>query len=837
MPNKVTDAHAYKLIGKDYTTPDLYAKVTGRARYAEDFRADGMLFAKLLLSPLPHARVKRIDASAALAMPGVKAILTQDDLPAPAAYITDDGQVVQPNPKAERGLTNEPLFQGEPILAVAAVDELTAAEAIEKIRVDLERLPFVVDPLESLRPGGANARTEGNVWMRPAPAPAPPGGRPPAPPQPAVHELKWTEAEFADAKQGRMPMGKATDEWSFGDLEAGFKNAALILDETFVTPNTSHQCLETRSSMAYWQNGKVYVHCSTQSTAQTVPGVARWLGLDPSNVVVISEYTGGGFGSKVTSGISLIIPALLSKKVNAPVMMRLTREEEHYIGRARPSLHGRLKAGFTKEGKLTALDMFVVCDNGPYDPVNDANNSGRIVSLLYQPGAMRWRGVTVLTNTPPRSAQSQPGGMQGVLLMEPLMAKAARKLGVDQVAIRRINAPRGKAPMGGMVKGKRDHVTSAFVPEALDRGAELFRWDERKAQPKRIGTKARGVGVAISAYSAGTIGFDGLFVIKPDGRIYIQSGIGNLGTESVIDVHRVVAELLGVPWEKCEVTWGNTAKNLPWSCPSGGSQTIHAMTRAAHAVAMDGKRKLQEIAAKDLGGKPEDYEVANERVFRKGGAGMTLAQAAQRAIKLGGVYDGHELPKEINKFTVASATALAGQGLMAVAKDKYPRDGLTNSYVAGFAEVEIDLETGRYRIVDYLAIADVGIVIHPRAFGGQVLGRSMLGIGHALGQKWVYDQHYGLPLAKRFHYNKPPTILDIPAKMQWEALGIPDPETPVGARGIGEPPVGAGCASVLNAISDALGDEIYRRAPVTADVILASFEAGRPAQDPLRAHI
>ncbi len=839
MPNKVTDTHApYKLIGKDYATPDLYAKVTGRARYAEDFRADGMLFAKLLLSPLPHARVKRIDASAALAMPGVKAILTQDDLPAPAAYITDDGQVVQPNPKAERGLTNEPLYQGEPILAVAAVDELIAAEAIEKIRVDLERLPFVVDPLESLRPGGANARTEGNVWMRPAPRPAPPGGRPPAPPQPEVHELKWTEAEFADAKQGRLPMGKATDEWSFGDLEAGFRNAALILDETFVTPNTSHQCLETRSSMAYWQNGKVYVHCSTQSTAQTVPGVARWLGLDPSNVVVISEYTGGGFGSKVTSGISLIIPALLSKKVNAPVMMRLTREEEHYIGRARPSLHGRLKAGFTKEGKLTALDMFVVCDNGPYDPVNDANNSGRIVSLLYQPGAMRWRGVTVLTNTPPRSAQSQPGGMQGVLLMEPLMAKAARKLGVDQVAIRRLNAPQGKAPIGGAVKGKRDHVTSAFVPEALDRGAELFRWNERKAQPKRVGTKARGVGVAISAYSAGTIGFDGLFVIKPDGRIYIQSGIGNLGTESVIDVHRVVAELLGVPWDKCEITWGNTAKNLPWSCPSGGSQTIHAMTRAAHAVTMDAKRKLQQIAAMDLGGKPEDYEVANERVFRKGGgSGMSLAQAAQRAIKLGGVYDGHELPKEINKFTVASATALAGQGLLAVAKDKYPRDGLTNSYVAGFAEVEIDLETGRYRIVDYLAIADVGIVIHPRAFGGQVLGRSMLGIGHALGQKWVYDQHYGLPLAKRFHYNKPPTILDIPAKMQWEAVGIPDPETPVGARGIGEPPVGAGCASVLNALSDALGDEIFRRAPVTADVILASLEAGRPAQDPLRAHI
>jgi CO/xanthine dehydrogenase Mo-binding subunit len=838
MATNKADESPYKLIGKNYPTPDLVAKVTGKAKYAEDYRAEGMLFCKLLLSPLPHARVKRIDARAALALPGVKAILTADDLPAPAAFITDDGVLIPPNPKAERGLTNEPLYQGEPILAVAAVDEFTAAEAIEKIQVEFERLPFVVDPLVTLRPGGPNPRIEGNVWMRPAPPPPAAGGRPASPPQPEVRELKWTEAEFADAKEGRMPMGKATDEWSFGDLEAGFKNATLVLDETFVTPNTSHQCLETRSSMAYWLNGKVYVHCSTQSTAQTLPGVARWLGLDPANVVVISEYTGGGFGSKVTSGISLIIPALLSKKANAPVMMRLTREEEHYIGRARPSLHGRIKAGFTKEGKITALDMFVICDNGPYDPVNDANNSGRIVSLLYQPEAMRWRGVTVLTNTPPRSAQSQPGGMQGVLLMEPLLAKAARKLGVDQVAIRRLNAPVGKAPIGGLVRGKRDHVTSAFVREALDRGAELFRWNERKAQPKRSGSKVRGIGVAISAYSAGTVGFDGLFVIKPDGRLYIQSGIGNLGTESVIDVHRVVAELLGVAWEKCEITWGNTAKNLPWSCPSGGSQTIHAMTRAAHAVAMDAKKKLQEIAAMDFGGKPEDYDVAGERVFRKGGgAGMSLAQAAERAIKLGGIYDGHELPGEINKFTKASATALAGQGLLAVAKDKYPRDGLTNSYVAGFAEVEVDIETGKYRIVDYLGMADVGIVIHPRAFGGQVLGRSTLGFGHALGQKWVYDQHYGLPLAKRFHYNKPPTILDMPASMAWDAVGIPDPETPVGARGIGEPPVGAGCASVLNALADALGDEIFRRAPVTADVILASLEAGRAAGEHLTAHI
>jgi CO/xanthine dehydrogenase Mo-binding subunit len=817
----------HKLIGKNYVTADLHAKVTGLAKYAEDFRAEGMLFCKLLLSPLPHARVRHIDASAALAMPGVKAILTADDLPAPADTVTDNGAVIKASKWGERGLTMEPVYQGEPILAVAAVDELTAADAIEKIQIDFEPLPFVIDPLETLRPGAPNPRTDGNVWVTPQ------GG------QPQIQELKWTAADFSEYKQGRLPMGKTPDEWSYGDVDAGFKSAALVLDETFVTPDTSHETLETRSAMAYWQNGKVYVHSGTQSTWQNLPVLARWMNMDPKNVVFISEYTGGGFGSKVTGGVSMIIPAFLSKKANAPVMMRISREEETFIGRARPGFRGRMKVGFSREGRITALDMFVVSDNGPYDAQGDVPTSGRIASLLYQPQAMRWRGVTVLTNTPPRSAQSSPGGLQAIVIIEPIIAKAARRLGLDQVAIRRLNCPEGKAQFGPPVQGNLQHATSAFLKEALDRGAEQFKWKERVARtPKRIGSKVRGVGVSLSCYVGGTIGFDGLLVITPDGRIRFQSGIGNLGTESVIDVHRVAAEILGVPWERCDVVWGDTSKNFPYTCVSGGSQTTHAMTRAAHAVGMETKKRLQEIAAKSLGGNPEDYDVGNERVFRKGGGqGMTLAQAAQKAIELGGIYDGHEAAKDINKVTQAAVAALAGQGLVAAARDNYGRDGSTFSYVASFAEVEVDVETGAYNIVDFLAYADVGTVIHPRALGGQVLGRSILGIGHAIGQKWVFDPHYGEMVSKRFYQNKPPTILDVPVDMQWGALDIPDPETPVGARGIGEPPVGGGCASILNALSDALGDEIFQRAPVNLDTILTSLEAGRPMQHPLTAHI
>src|ERR1700731_1868660 len=204
-----------KLVGQNYSTPDLRAKVTGRARYAEDFRVQGMLFARLLLSPYSHARVTSIDASAALAMPGVKAILTADDVPGPKDQVNDAGQLIKANPNSEKALTNEPLYQGEPVLAVAAVDELTAVEAIERIEIQWEPLPFNVDPAGSLLRGAMNPRVEGNVWRRPAPTPGQP------PPLPEVQDLKWTEAEVQEYKAGRLPMGKATDApWSYGDIEA-----------------------------------------------------------------------------------------------------------------------------------------------------------------------------------------------------------------------------------------------------------------------------------------------------------------------------------------------------------------------------------------------------------------------------------------------------------------------------------------------------------------------------------------------------------------------------------------------------------------------------------------
>src|SRR5918996_1921059 len=572
---------ADKLVGQNYTPPDLVAKVTGKARYAEDFRADGMLFCKLLLSPMPHARVVGLDTSEPMKMPGVKAILTADDLP------DLNG--------ADRALTKEPLYAGEPILAVAAVDELTAAEAVEAIQVDLEPLPFVTDPLDSLRPGGPNARLNGNAWGPPAP-----GGAGPAAPAP-LQTIKWEAADFDDeGDETRLPMGKALEEWSYGDLDAGFAAAALVLDETFVTQSTAHHPMETRSAMAYWQNGKLFIHASTQSLAQTRGNIARWVGIEPADVMLICEFTGGGFGSKGGGAVSMSIPALLSKKANAPVMMRITREEESYIGRSRTNLTGRARVGFAKDGRITALDLFIVQDTGAYGPLGDHRSAGLAASLIYQPPAMRWRAVNVLTNTPPRSQQRSPGPMQANGIVEPVMTKAAKQLGIDQVEIRKINSPEGKALYGpAQPNGQRNHVTGAFVKEALDRGAAIFNWEARKARAgQRQGSKVRGVGVTVGPHGAGSIGWGNIITIPPHGKLYVQSGVGNLGTHSLMDLARVAAEVLDMPWEKVEIIWGDTGKHLPWTCMSVGSQTTHGMTRANMAGAGEGRRKVQEVGGR-----------------------------------------------------------------------------------------------------------------------------------------------------------------------------------------------------------------------------------------------
>ena len=799
------------LIGRDFTPPDIRAKVTGRAKYAEDFRADGMLFCRLLTSPMPHARVLSIDASEALAMDGVVAILTADELPEVAA----PGNTI---------LTNEPLYVGAPILAVAAVDETTAQNAIAAINVDLEPLPFCVDPLESLRPGGPNARTEGNTVR----------------PQQGVVETKWTLEDFDAAGEGQMPMGgEPRTEWSYGDVEAGFASAlaggGIVLDESFVTAGTSHHSMEPRSAMAYWQNGKCYVYGSSQSQAYVVPGLANLIGIDQEDLVYVAEFCGGGFGSKGGAYPVMAIPAFMARKTGRPVLMRISRAEENFIGSARPAFQGRIKIGFQPDGRITAADLYIVQNNGPNSGGGDYNAAGSAMSIVYTPLAMRFRGLPVLTNTPPTGAQRGPGQNQLATAVEPIMDKAARALGIDPLAIRRINAPDNNARYGG----NQGPITSAYQREALDIGAEQFGWEARRARSgQRRGSKVTGVAVGQAFHSAGSSGFDGLLRIAPDGKLYVHTGVGNLGTYSYASTSRVAAEVLGYDWENVEIVRGDSSRGLPWTLGQFGSNTSFTESRSNYASGMDAVQKLKEIAARDLGGSPGDYDIANEVVFARADPSrrLTFAAAAQRAIQLGGRFSGEETPGDINPMTRRAVEGIAGTGLVGVARDNLPRPSTVPALATGFIEIELDVETGQFEIIDYLGVADCGTVMHPMGLAAQIKSGAVMGFGMAALERHVYDTHYGLPGAVGFHQTKPPTYLDVPLEMEWAAVNIADPQNPVGPKGIGEPVMGCAAAALLCAISDALDGHYFNRSPIVPDMIVNAASGQPQSYSPLQVN-
>ena len=800
---------SYNLIGKDFIPPDVMGKVTGKAKYSEDFRAEGMLFCRLLLSPMPHARVRSIDTSEALKVPGVVAVLTADDIPAPP-------------PPTRPVLTNEPHYVGQPILALAAENETAAQDALEKIKLDLEPLPFTVDPLESLYPGGPNALTEGNHVISQGF-------------QSSLKTTKWTAGDFAAVEEGQLPAGEADSEWTYGDIEAGFKNAKVVIDESFVTASLAHQSMEPRSAMAYWENGKCYLHASCQSQSFPFQFLPAMIGVEPENLVFIAEYCGGGFGSKGSAYSDMTIPAHMSKKTGRPVMLRVSRSEEYYIGSARPGFQGRIKMGFRADGRVTAVDLYIVQDNGPETGFSDYSAAADAISLIYTPESMRWRGIRVQTNTPPVGPQRGPGRNQIAGVIEPLIDKAARQLGIDRKVIRLLNNPTSDSKFGP----NQSTLTSAYIKEALEQGAQDFNWEQKKQlSGQRNGPKVIGIGIGQAHHPGGATGFDGLVRITPDGILHIHTGVGNLGTYSHSGTSRAAAEALKYNWDHCIIERGDSSKHLPWNLAQFGSNTSFTMTRTNYVAAMDAVNKLKEITAMDLGGTPADYDIGDEKVFLKTDPDqhLTYAAAAQRAIELGGKFSGQEAPGDINPMTKRSVAGLAGTGLIGVAKDNLEIKGAPPAFGTAYMQIELDTETGTFEITDYVAVADCGTVIHPQSLATQMKGGAVMGIGMATLERHVYDPQNGLPANVGLYQTKPPSYLDVPPTMKVSAVDKPDPMNPIGARGIGEPIMGCASAALISAISDALGGHVFNRTPVVTDMIINAANGRAQSHKPLQTN-
>jgi CO/xanthine dehydrogenase Mo-binding subunit len=585
--------------------------------------------------------------------------------------------------------------------------------------------------------------------------------------------------------------------------------------------------------MAYWQGEKVFIYGSTQSQTAVMPNLARLAGVEPDNLVYIAEFCGGGFGSKINPYPAMGVPIYMAKKTGRPVLMRVSRAEEALFGSSRPGFQGRIKMGFREDGRVTAVDLYIVQQNGPYSGGGDLGGAAGAVSLLYQPLAMRYRGVQVSTNTTPTGAQRGPGQNQIAAALEPLIDKAAKALDLDRVAIRRINAAGNDAKFDA----QQGPVTSAYQSEALERGAAAFNWEQRKARSGQArGSKVTGIGIGQAFHAAGRGGLDGIVRLTPDGKLHIHCGVGNLGTFSYAATSRVAAEVLKMNWDNCIIERGDSRLGLPFSSPQSGSNTSFTMSRATYAGAMDALAKLKEIAAATLGGAADDYDVADEAVFAKADRTktMTYAAAAQRAIELGGRYAGREVPEDVNAVTKSGVAAIAGSGLIGVAKDNIAVTGMVPAIAIGFAEIELDRETGKIDILDYLGVADCGTVLHPMGLNAQIRSGAVMGFGMGLSERHIYDPQNGLPGNVGLYQAKPASYLDVPSHMQTLAVDMQDPQNPVGAKGIGEPVEGCATAAVLAAISDALGGHYFNRVPVLPDMIVNAAAGREQSHKPLQ---
>ena len=749
----------YKLIGQNYELPDLVAKVTGRAKYAEDFRADGMLFAKLLLSPVPHARIRRVDASAALAMPGVVAVITGEDIPKPQQPMQLGEAAAAASQHASGGRARKrAALPGRADCGRGGDRRADRADAIEKIKVEYEPLPFVVDPMVTLRPGGPNPRAEGNIWR---------------PPQ--VQEMKISEAEVAELDAGRIPLLENTPD------QVGRRRRRRRLQERGLHPRRDARAPVHRPPADGAAHGDG-VLAERQAVPARLDAVGRAHGRERR---AVGRHPAGS-GRRHQRVHRRRVRRQDSGRADDgdsgdPVEEdRPSRDDAHQRAKKRTTSAARVRAFICARRSASArmaASLRWTCarsETAGRTPIRAMSARwAATATALYNPETMRFRGVAVLTNTPPRVSQRAPGGEQAAAMLEPMISKAARHLGVDQVEIRKINAPvtgsefgpppppaaagaaaaarrrvrrsrwcagrssGGRAAAaggagtrhgkrsggGGQVPGQqpvaaaappaapqRSFFTSCHLREALDHGASSSTGTSAScATASATAPKSRASASASAPTRPVRLRWTDCLLVRHDGKLYVHSGIGNLGTGSVMDCSRMVAEVL-------EHAVGTDARSSGATRASTwhGARRRRAARRFMRTRArttrrrMDAKQKLQEIAAQELGGSPDELRPSrNERVVPKGPARDDVRAGGDAAIKLGGKYDGHEMPNDINDDDEdVGRQRLAGQGLMGVARDNFGRKGNTQSWVAGFAEVEVDVETGEYQLVDYLAVAD-----------------------------------------------------------------------------------------------------------------------------------
>ncbi|MGD9032965.1 MAG: xanthine dehydrogenase family protein molybdopterin-binding subunit [Desulfobacteraceae bacterium] len=753
------------VVGKSEERKDGRIKVSGKAKYAADLSAPGMLHGKILRSPLAHAKILNIDTRKAETLTGVMAVVTGKDFPGKRYGVRPDTRDQLPMP-----ITKVHHF-GEGVAAVAAIDEDTAEEALDLIKVDYEELPVVLTAEDALKPDA-----------------------------PPVNEFKESNlAYFSD--------------FNFGDVESGFKEADHIREETFSSQRVTVGFIEPHACLAEVDpTGRILLQGSKQSPYITWRHMCRGLGIPLSKMRIVNPFVGGAFSGKHDPFDVDFATVKLAQKTGRPVKTVLNYDEVLAAYRQRNAMNARLRLGVKKNGAITALDAECVLEGGPISGIGPFNiyYFGAFLNIPYKIPAIKYHGKLVYSNRAPCGTVRGQEIVLAQFALDSLLHMMGEDIDVDPVEIRMVNAVTDNwTTANGIV------VDVSGLPRCIEKSAEAIRWKEsRKSRPK-----GRGIGFSCASHPSGPrlgghFGSTVTLKLVEDGKIIVTHGGTEIGQGCNTVFCQMVAEVLGLPFEDVEQGVSDSDTTI-FDSGMFGDRCTFWDGNATIIAATDLKKQLADIAAKLLEANPDDLEFKDKRIFVKGNPekGIDFLLAVRKAY--------YEEGKPLYGRGYWAATDIdivdwkTGRGNLAHGLD----------FIATAIELNVDGETGRVTMLKSAHGDDAGQPINPLMLDGQVLGGSAHMMGHGLMEESHYDEK-----AKALNYSwrdyKQPTSMDVPLETIVEHIHTHDPYGPFGAKGAGEASSCSTLAAIANGIYDAVGVRI-KDLPITPEKILQALKENK----------
>jgi xanthine dehydrogenase YagR molybdenum-binding subunit len=758
-----------RVIGKPVNRVDAVPKVMGKARYTYDVQLPGMLYARIVSSTVPHARIKSIDTSAAEAYPGVKAVHILD-------RVLSIAQLRDPGAEANESY---PLvrYNGQPIAAVAAVTARAAKAAAKLVRIEYERFPHVTGLEEAMR-DDAPVVFSGPTEQA---ATAGGGGAPPGLPQ---------KGNLRGPARGGLGGGGR------GDVQQAFAQADHVLTREYRTQVQTHTPMETHGLVADWRDEELTLYASTQFTLSVRDEAAEVFKLPKEKIRVISEFTGGGFGAKFGIGNYGVLAIHLSRKARAPVRLVLDRREEHVSVGNRPSSLQRVKLGAKRDGTITALQVESFGTGG----VAAGAGVGFAHTAMYPIPNLAVEHYDVFTDAGPCAAFRAPGQVQGIFALEQALDELAHELKMDPLALRE-----------KIDTNDTDDSRARKVERRV--GAKRAGWSKHRPPATDSGPIKRGMGVAQSQWAYVVHGTTTCEVrIRGDGSVIALNGAQDIGTGTRTVMAQTVAEELGLRVEDIDARIGYS--RYPAGAASGGSRVTSSITPAARNAAYLAARDLAGRVAQSLGARPDEIVFQDGRIFVRGRPerGMTFVEAVRKA-SFDEIVHRADRREDYDGYRIKLGDLhISRHGIGGVQ----------------FAEVAVDTETGVVKVERIVAVHDCGRPINPKLIESQIYGGVLQGVSFALYEERQLDPGTGVQLNANIDQYKIVGARETPA-IEVHVIEQLGRQSSTDARGVAEPANVATAAAIANAFYNATGKRI-RTLPMNPANVLAALRAdeGQP---------